>query len=518
MNIDFSKLLDEKNHLKWLVFFAIVFFLIYSYFAYSAPVLFNSPDETANYYFTKIFTNQNSLSITEDLNREFEDIIHPRSVNVNQQGELVPTSFLGIFLIYGTVAKLFGAWIIIFLTPFLAVISVLCFYPLIKKFFDARIAFLSSLFLYILPPFMYFSSRSMFHNVLFASLLIIGFYLLTRINWEKANWKSVLICIAGSISIGLALITRYSEVIWVGFCLLVLAMVFFNKRKVIYYLPMLLIIGLCFVPVLIHNHQLYGDYFLTGYSNISTKQIISGSAEQESLLPNIINNFYNYFVKYLWWIFIPLLFGIIAFLRTKKTIIQKIYLLLFAASGIWLIYFYARTVFVDNINETVEIGSAYFRYWLPIYIFGTPFMALFFINIQSRLVRNICLYICMFLCLYITIWGSSEALANIRQDVLIYNQAKEKVLELTEPDSIIIGERADKMFFPERRVIELMQRDDIEKVYQNLPALSKKANVYYFTVLGEADISYLNQTEFEEYGFSLKECKPIYKFNLCAIK
>lgn len=517
MNVDFSKLLSEKNHLKWLVFFAIIFFLIYSYFSYSSPVLFNSPDETANYYFSKLFANERSLSISEELNQKYENIIHPRSINVNQQGELVPTSFLGIFLIYGTIAKIFGTWIIIFLTPLLAVISVICFYFLIKKLFSSKIAFLSSMFLYILPPFMYFSSRSMFHNVLFVSLLIIGFCLLTKINRGGINWKSVLISLVSGLILGLALITRYSEVVWVGFSLLILAIVYFEKRKLIYYLLILLMIGLCFVPILIYNNQLYGDYFITGYSNINTQQIISGSATQENILSNVISNFYNYFVKYLWWIFIPMLFGIIAFLKNKKTLKQKVYLLLLIVSGVWLIYFYGKINFIDNINETIEIGSAYFRYWMPIYIFSLPFIALFFINIKSRWFRHICLYVFMFLCLYVTIWGTSEALANIKQDVLKYNQVKEKVLEITEQDSIITGERVDKIFFPERKVIELMQRDDIEKIYQNLPVLSEKTNVYYFTVLGGADINYLNQTEFEKYGFSLIECKPVYEFNLCKV-
>ncbi|MCK5459773.1 glycosyltransferase family 39 protein, partial [Candidatus Parcubacteria bacterium] len=155
-----------------------IFLFVYSFLSIATQnenSKFNSPDETANYFFAKRFAETGKISYFEPLNLEAGDIIRPRSAQ-SMDGKIAPTSFLGIILLYGFIAKIFGVWIIPFLTPFLAIIGVLFFYKLIKKIFDKNIAFFSSLFLLFCPAFWYYSEKSMYHNIGFVVFLIIGIY------------------------------------------------------------------------------------------------------------------------------------------------------------------------------------------------------------------------------------------------------------------------------------------------------------------------------------------------------
>jgi len=516
MKSNFSKFLTEKYHQKWLVFFGVLFFFAYSYLTFSAPLIFNSPDETVNYLFAKVFAEESTLTITSDLNKDFNNIITPRSVNINYQDQIVPTSFLGIFLIYGMLAMIFGKWIILFLTPILAVIAVSCFYQIMKKIFESNIAFASSVLLFILPPFWYFSTRVMFHNILLISLLIIGLYLITKINWTKFNLKIIGLCILAGLSIGLALITRYSEAVWVVFLLITLMIAFFKKEYLTHYLLIALVIAFSVLPVLKFNSLLYGNMFATGYSNISGEQV-TNLVQAGTLKLNVIKNFYFYLILNFWWFIIPMIAGLIIFIKTKREKIQNLFLIIFSVSSVWLICYYGRFNFSDNISGTVEIGASYYRYWLPIFIFGLPLVVVFFKSLKAVWIRNSFIGLFIFLCIFTVMWGSEESLANVRQNLVKYSQIKEQVLNHTNDDSIIIGERVDKLFYPDRDVIELMQKDNLNLIYNQLPELSKNTQVYYFTIWAQKDINYLNEKEFSQYGFELRNCIQIQEFNLCKL-
>src|SRR4030042_5554451 len=139
-----------KSPLLYLSIIAVGFFFIYSYPRMVLPLINLSPDENANYFFSKLAAEKGTLMSYERLNEGIAPIVHPRSINVNQENYLVPGSFLGIILIYGFFAKIFGSNAIIFLTPFFACLGALFFYGIIKRIFSWQAAFISSSL--ILPP------------------------------------------------------------------------------------------------------------------------------------------------------------------------------------------------------------------------------------------------------------------------------------------------------------------------------------------------------------------------------
>src|SRR3989338_5706310 len=119
--------MSEKHYYLAIFVLAAIFAAIYSWLSFVSgpPVggrIFNSPDETANFYFTKLFAESGQLAVENPLPVD----LGPRAMRA-EGGRLSPGIFLGIILLYGAIAKVFGSWIIIYLTPLFSFFGVLFF-------------------------------------------------------------------------------------------------------------------------------------------------------------------------------------------------------------------------------------------------------------------------------------------------------------------------------------------------------------------------------------------------------
>src|SRR3989339_151085 len=162
---------------KLLILFIVVMIIPYCYLSFTTDHKFYSPDETANFVFTKQFIEHSNLNIEIPLNRAVNNVIFPRSVNV-LNGNFVPMSFLGLPVFYGLIGKIIGIDLVTFITPILSLIGVFLFYLIIKEVFDKNIAFLSGLFLLFNPVYWYLGGKAMLHNNLFVFFIILGLCLL----------------------------------------------------------------------------------------------------------------------------------------------------------------------------------------------------------------------------------------------------------------------------------------------------------------------------------------------------
>lgn len=185
MNQGFKIWFKNNYQIFCLVVLALIFFFFYSWLSLATPLKFNSPDETANYFFIKQFVSTGEPRFLEPLNSDFGGIFHPRSTNV-AGGFIVPGSFLGLILIYGCIAKIVGLWLVPYLTSLISVIAVLFFYGIVKKIFSDKIAFISALLFFLHPAIFYYASRGLFNNLLFLDLFIIGFYYLLNLKAVQA--------------------------------------------------------------------------------------------------------------------------------------------------------------------------------------------------------------------------------------------------------------------------------------------------------------------------------------------
>jgi len=555
---------------------AIIFFTATSSFNYLTQdrdyVKWSSPDETANYFFSKRFAETGELAVFDQAAVVGDNMVMPRSLR-SDFGWLKPVSFLGIVLTYGTIANWLGVVVIPFLTPFFAALGIIIFYLLIKRLFSDRIALLSACLLTFFPVYIYYTVRSLFHNVLFIVLLLIGFYLLVLALGDKKEkikqkfisfsvqlptWLGWVLAFLAGLFSGLAIITRTSELLWLLPSFIIIWL-FYARRlgigKLILFLAGLLIACL---PVLYWNKVLYNAFLHGGYNemNRSLDEISSASGELVKLtwrgqlesyrlyLEKIgqqifyfgfnarqsIAMFRHYVLDMFPWLLSLGLGGWLILLGQNIRRWQKkylVYTLVGITLGAILVFYYGSWLFNDNPDPNrFTIGNSYTRYWLPIYLMLMPLAALAIIQISRAvlwigaktknkirlmLANGLQITIVLLIAassLIFVLYGSEEGLAYLYYNNKLERVSVEKVLSLTEPESIIVTRYYDKFFFPERRVIMGIIPDQ-----ELLTAVSKLAQyypVYYYNFyLNEADVTYLNERKLPEYNLEMKTIKKI---------
>ncbi len=513
------ELIKKYKYLAFLTLTGFVFFVVYSWFNIKGAEKFTSPDETANYFFTELFAQKTDLRIFEPLNPIIGNIIQPRNTEISGD-YIVPASFTGLMLFYGTIAKIASVDVVPYLTPFFSVIAVIFFYLFVKEFFSQKVSFTASLLMFFLPPFWYYTSRGLFHNVLFIDLLIIGLYFLLKAlsrDWPlKQNWWFYFV---SGIFASLAIAVRTSEITWVS---VVVAVIFFayrsclNLKKIILILiPVLLV----FIPILYYNHQLFGSYLTFGYSrsefNSSADSLMT--SHPLSQIPRLFFPFgldvsrsshyvYQYIFGVFPWFFILLLVAITGIVKNsilrffnkylpisglelkKLTTPQAIYVGLYVFVSLWLIIYYGAYRFSEFYNSRQAVmGSSYLRYWLPIYIFGLPLcvLALFKLRqltknaILTKLIVPLVLVLIISQNVWWVLFEPNYGLLQIRKYVADGQSLASAVFKQTPSDGIIISGLADKLFFPERRVIVKTPDDEIE-FKRSLQFVLNRFSVFYY--------------------------------------
>src|SRR3989344_4867435 len=149
----FSKEIKLDWQIAVLIILGLIFFAVYSFLAFEASLnwqdplgnIQNSPDETANLFFSRLFAEESRLQFADPANQAAEDLISPRSMRVIA-GKTVPAGFMGLPLIYGSLAKIAGLCSIPFITPFISIIGLIFFYLLVKEIFGRNAAFIACLF------------------------------------------------------------------------------------------------------------------------------------------------------------------------------------------------------------------------------------------------------------------------------------------------------------------------------------------------------------------------------------
>ncbi len=539
--------LNKKLNLDWrilvLIFLGLIFFAIYSFLALdttkswmgSPKIVQNSPDETSNLFFANIFRNEDRLYFVDEANLVADDLVSPRSMRVINNNT-VPAGFLGLPIIYGSIAKITGAGSIPFFTPVLSIIGLIFFYYLIKEFFDKNIAFISALFAFVLPGWWYYSAKSMMPNIAFATFFIIAIYFFIRALKTKKLWLYVLF----PAFLSLSLMVRTSELIWIG--LLFISLILFSLKKINWsYLTIGLFIFLfCFLPIFHFNQQIYGSPFSVGYSlqsEFAGQDIFTQSVTllEKIVLPfgfhprAALNNLYDYTFKLfpVWTNFIlfSLLFFIILLImgHRSSTINKKdrkrwlLYLGLFILISGYLTIYYGSWKFHDHPDpNAITIGTSYIRYWLPIYLFSLPFLGFVFSYYFRRykLITPVIL-ILLFTVLSLTSFkivmlDGQEGLYRVKENLNEYQIIAQQVNEAIEPNSIIVAGRMDKVFFPQKSVIFRLNVDHDYLRIKKLIEAGYPVYYFYFTRTNDK-LNEFSKTNFEP--FNLKVDKSILDFN-----
>lgn len=543
---------------------ATAFFILASSFNYLTQkdnfIKWASPDETANYFFTKNYATTGGLVVAEKYNLISDNIIHPRSFRA-EYDQLKPMSFLGIILIYGNIARIAGVDTIPYLTPLFGAIGIIFFYLLVKELFDQRIGLIAASLLAAFPPFIYYSSRSMFHNVLFVVLLIAGFYFSLLMNKNQTDKKHespldhilknfIYPALSGGI-IGLAIITRTSELLWLGPTLLFLWLANIRNTGFIKLAVFLCFAFLSILPVLNWNQVLYASPTNSGYPEMNTS-ISAVSSAGSQLAKETINNvnkgklavnrilfekikntifyfglnpyqslkmFYYYFYLMFAWLFWGATAGFIVFLLKYKKISkgQICFILSLILLSTILLFYYGSWKFHDNPDPNAKtIGNSYTRYWLPIYLGAIPFASLLIVRLSRvfkfkfliNTIRLVAVAAIMIYSVNFIMFYSEESLTATIKKQQATRQEFDEVIKNTPENAVIISRYHDKLFFPERKVIlGLFNDDNMNMAYAKL---AKYVPLYYYNfTFGQKDLDYLNKTKLAKAGLKIKQIKKV---------
>ena len=476
-------------------------FIGYSFFPWQTqrqmPLRFNSPDEAANYFFTLRLTNGQPLAAEELVNQAANNMIHPRSTRL-VDGRMVPASFAGLPVIYGLVGYVTGPGIFVFLTAWLTSFALLAAYACWRRWFGPTIALLSVFLMAVHPAIWYYASRGFYHNVLFLDLLIFAIWSYGR--WQKSE-NDLVWLVFSAFSLALSLLVRTSEILWVA--PLALAALYYNRRQltsrhIIAIVGTLWLVGMAWIW---YSFSLYHQLLPPGYG--TSRYGPSAASFRLSGLPRaflqllapfgfspsaIFKNFLNHGLL----IFAPLwglVFAGVIYDRGKK-IISRGYIISGLWVTFWLAIYYGSWQIADSLGfNNPTVGNSYVRYWLPIYVVWLPYAALALMGIANYLrdwgrrvwYAVIALFIGA-MCFNQVYFDQTEGLAYVAGRLRQYRLTGIIAEKLTSPDAVIIGDRADKSFFPERRVIVSDGRPvlSIPEVLEAASRLADSTPLYFY--------------------------------------
>jgi len=551
--------MKNKHYLTILAIGALIFAIIYSWFSFAViesgalqagQRIFSWPDAMANNFFINNFIKSGSFVKEEPYNVSLQNIIHPRSTNIANTN-IVPMSFLGMIIIYGWIGKVIGTKLILYLTPILASAAALFFYGLIRRVFNKKVGFISAILLLSLSSYWYFASLAMMHTILFVFLIISACYFYVRqIEKSDSITKNKLFSCLSGLLFGFALITRTIEFVWIGLIILIPFIFYYKKVTGKQILLFLLCLIIPFFILGFYNYQIYGEIFTTGYQNLQNDSFLQSlpselqSKQSSSTLPGylklifipfgfhaklILLNFYNYFISALWpYIILFVLGGLIILYKLYKKQISKrgkIYVWISLLTCAWLSFYYGSWQFIDQlVLKYNTISSSYTRYWLIMNILILPIIAYFLVKIwQFKCVKYLN-YTFVALILALLCIFSANLVYNSKYDGLIaqkqvietYYAQAQKVDQIIENNAIIITNRADKVFWPKRRVV-MFNLD--YSIFPIIKDVLDKTPVYYFTLMPDRDIDYINQQKINEFGLIFSEPMQIdEQFRLFKLK
>jgi hypothetical protein len=569
----------------------------------SAPLKFNSPDEMMNYFWAQELS-QSALPLvtsasnerasffkyTEPLEASANSLIRPRSVNVVAD-KIVPGSFYGLYFIYGKLGQIFGSNSIVYLTPFFAVLGIVFFYLLIALVFGRNVALISALLAYVFPGWIYFANRSMFHNVLFVSLLIVGLYLLVKVLFNqtdnppdrRAGRKqttgqsfitrqspvvSYLLYSLAGFFIGLALITRLSELAWVVLLVLIILLLNFRKINWLGFLLLIAILILTFIPVLVVNYNLYGAPLSIGYRpdlEGEFQELITQPGLFYELLVSpfgfnlrtIASHVYHFLVRFFWYFSVPaglgLLLWLLKFIFRARLPVRQVsqrssrrksaaepnapqtnvdttpsgadiskqnfykrqwaYLIILFLVTCFLLLYYGSWQFTDRIAQTtVAIGNSFIRYWLPIYLGMLPFIGLlvyWFISLFKKtwpriVIAGLLIGLISMPSFLSVFWSSDESLMSLRDNIYIQQITSQKLTALVSPESIVL------LGFKQADKIfypehrRIIPELAVPRDYEALRTLANHSELYYYHFAPTTTVEYLSRRDFEPYGLAIE--------------
>jgi len=503
--------------------------------------VFVSPDETANAFFAKHFSQTGNMAVADPLHIGLGGSVHPRSILVRAD-QLIPGSFLGLPMYYGAVLFFFGSWALPFLTPLIFLCAVFAWRRLCEQWFSKEVAFLSALLLLTHPAFWYYASRGLMHNVLFVSLLIFSVFFLcvqplshhlaecTHRLGKMRSFQKYADDVLFGLCAGAALTVRTSELFWVIPLFLFLHIVFSKKH---FFLSTMFVVmgwGLAWAPLLWLQYNTFGKPFLTAYTLLSPSTSIStGMAVSVNVVHRLYRlmfpfgihlqtawmHFRDYGLLLFWWLTPLMIIGcVVMFLQKQTSRVHRWYLGICLVIGLWLAIWYGSWIIHDNPDPNqITIANSYVRYWLPVFVLALPFVASSIYWLVGFIKKPLWKYVAfvilvggvVMLNIRVVFFSGPDALVSVNHVLQSSRIIRADVFARIPQDGLIITERSDKLFFPERSVLLNLRSPQTQSL---LPTLfERNTSLFYYGITLDPKEQTLLNTSFAVHGKKLERIK-----------
>lgn len=510
----------------------VVAVLAYSYVPLTTPDAYSSPDEAANSFFSARWATHDSLWFFENVMIPSGGTAHPRSMTLTPDSFVAPGGFIGLPVLYGSVAKLTGVAAMPYFTPVLAVLAVLAWGALVGKYMGKRAGWIAAALLFVQPAWWYEGARTMQPNVPFCALLIFAgyFFFVSPLRGliERTGRQVRLLqhcdALLGGMMLALALAVRTSEAYWIvlgGAALLAL-----RWKQVPWARVGVAFVGTaaCIAPFMYLNHVIYGSVLGSGYGSVSavSENVATLGMGNRLLGPvrpylfplgfaprTALANAWAFGVAFFWWWSLAVAAALAMFVRNIKHLSGserhggKDFAVVAGIITAWLVFFYGSYLAGDS-GHGVTIGSSYFRYWLPIAVLSTVPLTWLLSRICAawnwkKLAAGAAV---VAVASGMTVMHAPhEGLVMVSRSINEHVAVAQKIFELTPEGSMIVTDTEDKYLFPYRTVLVPLRS---EAVYKAIPKLTGFGPIYYFGItLPEKDIAYLQDVKFAESGIQV---------------
>ena len=232
-------------------------------------------------------------------------------------------------------------------------------------------------------------------------------------------------------------------------------------------------------------------------------------------------NFVDYQLELTWWMTLlafaglPFLFAPSNQNGKRKRALRALVASTFIA-GLYLSLLYGSWPIVDNPDPSARtLANSYVRYWLPIYLVSTIPAALFlewFMNRAKTLTAQRLLGLSVLipvavLSMNLVFFHPEDGLVKTRENLIKSVAIRDRVSIITEENSVVIVDRADKILFPERKVVTPL-RDS--STFDAIPILIEKAPLFYYGItLPEKDFIHLNDEVLAPLGVRIGRVETI---------
>lgn len=423
--------------------------------------VFLSPDETANAVSANAIATTGGLKVAYSI-VEGAAWAHPRSFVAGSDG-LLPVAFVGMPLVLGIAAKIFGSFGMAVLTPLLAISVLFPLWSFTRSW--GRMGQLATVVGWMtFPTVILYANRGLFPNLPVVCLAIWSSWLV----WRSRSPESL---VASGLLAGLALIIRPTEIIWIlpwMFTARALGSgrsreIHQNAKDTAVFMATLLIV--CMFGAWV-GWRTYGAWFTAGYqlrdpimASVGAGAMESGSSRSwfESwpfgFHPrNVAFNVYSYLIVYLFpWFLVVVSAAALAWKKKGS----KHLLILAAWTIIALSILYGQSVYQDHIVvNAVSLANSFLRYLLPVSVIAAASLG-WCASRLPEIVRRHGTFLAALLIVLTGVCGAwtafardDEGLSRNREELQRYSAIREDAVAHLRPGTVILSDRSDKIFFP----------------------------------------------------------------------